>query len=92
MRTNPKSGARKNVSRKSASMDPPVPLIGTTGSKAKKTPESTVVSSETIPSDTVPSTEDIAKLAYALWEARGGNGGSAEEDWFRAEQEIRMRS
>jgi len=92
VRTNPKSGARKNVSRKSASTDPPVPLIGTTGSKAEKTPESTVVSSETIPSDTVPSTEDIAKLAYALWEARGGNGGSAEEDWFRAEQEIRMRS
>lgn len=36
--------------------------------------------------------EEIAKLAYALWEARGGNGGSAEEDWYRAEQEIRSRS
>ena len=73
-------------------MDPPVPRLGTTRSKPKKIPESAADSSETIPSDTAPSTEDIAKLAYALWEARGGNGGSAEEDWHRAEQEIRARS
>jgi hypothetical protein len=73
-------------------MDPPVPRIGTTRSKPEKTREATADFSETIPSDTVPSTEDIAKLAYALWEARGGNGGSAEEDWYRAEQEIRTRS
>lgn len=35
--------------------------------------------------------EDIARLAYALWEARGGQGGSPEEDWLRAEQELRQR-
>jgi len=34
---------------------------------------------------------EIAKLAYALYEQRGGNGGSAEEDWFRAEREYRKR-
>jgi hypothetical protein len=33
-------------------------------------------------------TEDIARLAYSLWEARGGQDGSPEEDWFRAEQEL----
>ena len=87
MRTNAKSGARKSVG-----LDPPVSRTGTTRSKPKKVPESTADSSETVPSDTAPSTEDIAKLAYALWEARGGNGGSAEEDWYRAEQEIRTRS
>jgi hypothetical protein len=32
--------------------------------------------------------EDIARLAYALWEARGCAGGSPEEDWLRAEQEL----
>jgi len=35
---------------------------------------------------------EIARLAYLLWEARGGNGGSAEEDWYRAEQQIMARS
>ncbi len=35
--------------------------------------------------------EQIALLAYSFWEARGGHGGSSEEDWFRAEQEIRRR-
>jgi len=35
--------------------------------------------------------EEIARLAYSYWEARGGEGGSAEEDWLRAEQELRRR-
>jgi hypothetical protein len=33
--------------------------------------------------------ESVAKLAYAAWEARGRQGGSAEDDWLRAEAEIR---
>ena len=33
--------------------------------------------------------EAIARLAYSYWEARGFAGGSAEEDWLRAEEEIR---
>jgi hypothetical protein len=32
--------------------------------------------------------EAIARLAYSYWEARGCQGGSPEEDWFRAEQEL----
>jgi hypothetical protein len=32
--------------------------------------------------------EEIAQLAYSYWEARGRPDGSAEEDWFRAEQEL----
>lgn len=32
--------------------------------------------------------ERIALLAYSYWEARGRQGGSPEEDWFRAEREI----
>jgi len=85
--TNAKSDARKSLG-----LDPPVSRTGTTRSKPKKTPMSTGDSSESVSSDSASSTEDIAKLAYALWEARGGNGGSAEEDWYRAEQEIRARS
>ena len=32
---------------------------------------------------------EIALRAYSLWEQRGSPFGSPEEDWFRAEQEIR---
>ena len=34
---------------------------------------------------------EIAKLAYQFYEERGRENGSAEEDWYRAEQEIRGR-
>jgi hypothetical protein len=37
---------------------------------------------------TEPTYEAIAALAYSYWEARGYQGGSAEEDWLRAEREI----
>jgi len=33
--------------------------------------------------------EDIARLAYSYWEARGGEGGSPEEDWLQAERQLR---
>jgi hypothetical protein len=36
-----------------------------------------------------PSLDAIARLAYSYWEARGCQGGSPEEDWLRAEQELR---
>lgn len=39
-------------------------------------------------SDAVPSQAEIAVLAYCYWEARGGQDGSSEEDWLRAEQEL----
>ena len=32
--------------------------------------------------------DEIAKLAYALWEARGGSEGSAEQDWLEAERRL----
>ena len=35
--------------------------------------------------------DDVAKLAYSYWEARGYQGGSPEKDWLRAEQELNAR-
>ena len=32
--------------------------------------------------------EQIAKLAYQLWEERGRPFGSPSDDWLRAEQEF----
>lgn len=40
-----------------------------------------------------PATEEqIAVLAYRLWQERGCPIGSPEIDWFRAEQELRTSS
>jgi len=33
--------------------------------------------------------EEIARLAYSYWEARGRPHGSPAEDWLRAERELR---
>jgi hypothetical protein len=41
-----------------------------------------------VPAEKVIDREDIARLAYSYWEARGFTGGSAEEDWLRAEEEL----
>ena len=39
-----------------------------------------------------PGYEEVAQLAYLYWEARGCQGGSPEEDWLRAETELRSRA
>lgn len=39
-----------------------------------------------------PSHEEIAERAHHLWEQRGRPHGSPEEDWHRAEHELRRRS
>jgi hypothetical protein len=46
-----------------------------------------------VPSSDVPAAhEQIAGLAYALWQQRGCPEGSPDEDWFRAEKEMFARS
>ena len=35
-----------------------------------------------------PEQEVVARLAYSYWEERGYAGGSPDDDWFRAEQEL----
>jgi hypothetical protein len=42
-------------------------------------------------SDSIISTEEIAMLAFSYWETRGYQGGTPEDDWFRAESELRER-
>lgn len=34
--------------------------------------------------------EEIAKLAYALWESRGGGDGGDEQDWYEAERRLQQ--
>jgi Protein of unknown function (DUF2934) len=37
-----------------------------------------------------PSQDEIARLAYSYWADRGYQGGSSEEDWLRAEQQLKL--
>ncbi len=39
-----------------------------------------------------PSHDEIAQLARALWEARGGGDGGAEEDWLEAERQLEQET
>jgi hypothetical protein len=41
------------------------------------------------PLDSRPLHEQIAALAYALWQERGSPEGSPEVDWLRAEEELK---
>lgn len=43
------------------------------------------------PAAAEPSREAIARLAYHYWLERGGADGWADEDWLRAERELRQR-
>ena len=36
--------------------------------------------------------DEVARIAYFIWEKRGRQHGSAEEDWYRAEREWDERN
>jgi hypothetical protein len=89
VRTNPKSGKQASGSAKNGSALPRVPRRRIAQPKSEESVALPAVSEE-ISEEMIRN--EIARLAYFLWEARGGNGGSPEEDWLRAEQEILARS
>jgi hypothetical protein len=56
-----------------------------------ETSEVVVVSEVPVAATSVePSYDEIARLAYSYWEARGYTDGSQDEDWLRAEQALRV--
>jgi hypothetical protein len=56
-----------------------------------QTPPDETPQASTPLADVRPTYENIALLAYALWQESGCPEGSSEEDWFRAEQELAGR-
>jgi hypothetical protein len=54
-------------------------------------PKSEVIPTSVETVDSAPTYQEIAALAYSFWEARGCQGGSPHEDWYRAEQQLRKR-
>jgi hypothetical protein len=62
-----------------------------TKAKAPAKPRKTAAKKEKVaaaPTPTMPSREEIEKLAQSYWAARGYKDGFAEQDWLRAEQEL----
>ena len=63
--------------------------------KAPAKPRKTAAKKEMAPVAphlTMPSHEEIQKLAANYWAQRGFQDGYAEQDWFRAEQELRQKA
>jgi hypothetical protein len=54
-------------------------------------PEPAIASVAETPARRQVTQEEIAKLAYTYWIARGYGDGGAEQDWLRAEQELTAR-
>jgi hypothetical protein len=73
-------------------------LIMSTAAAPRRKPAATrrvrrpAVITEAVSPAAVPLQEEIARLAYSYWEARGCQGGSPEEDWLRAERELSISS
>jgi hypothetical protein len=60
--------------------------------KAPAKPRKTAAKKKTVTEEVAsvtPSHEEIAQLAQKYWEERGWQDGFAEQDWLRAEQELR---
>ena len=59
---------------------------------AKHYPEQHEVSHDHPLISDAPDIDEIKRLAHALWMERGCPHGSADQDWYRAEQELRAKS
>ncbi len=63
--------------------------------KAAAKPRKSAAKKAGVPAKVTPisiSHETVAELAHRLWAERGGAHGHHEEDWFRAEQELRGKA
>lgn len=96
---------RSARTRTRATADAPVsgggaPSIATTQA-ARPSPEDTRPPEDAIAADPAvleanhddqqPTEDEIRERAYTLYVERGGAHGKHEDDWFRAEQELRNR-
>jgi hypothetical protein len=82
------------ISKKDAALKNDAPKT-TAEKKPRKpaTPKKTLTLVAQFPAPVaVPSREEIARLAHKYWQERGHVHGNADQDWLRAEQELRGRA
>jgi hypothetical protein len=81
-----KAAARPRAKRAAEQAEPLAPAVAEQETAAPQADAAVLAPA------TVLSNEEIAKLAFSYWEARGCQGGCPEEDWLRAEAELRNRN
>jgi hypothetical protein len=70
-------------------------MADTVKAKAPAKPRKTATKKEKVAAahtPTMPSREEVEKLAQSYWAARGYQDGYAEQDWLRAEQELLQKA
>lgn len=82
--------AGKKVINKKKAVVPTPGSISKDGNRAKAAAPKKRMSQQTGVEDfsSISVHEKVALLAYSYWEERGKQGGSPEEDWYRAEKEV----
>ena len=74
-----KTAAKKTVAKKTAVKKTAV----------KKAPAKKAAAKKAVVKKPEPTHEQIAELARKYFHEHGGHGATAEEDWLRAEQELK---
>jgi hypothetical protein len=78
--------ARQTISPKT---EAPVKAEANIAKEAKETPAEQAAPTS-VPTRGGPTQEQISRRAYELFLARGGEHGHQDEDWVRAERELRL--
>jgi hypothetical protein len=68
------------------------PRRATPAARPKHSPNTAEIPSTPARAEYAPSHNEIAALAYTYWLERGCAGGSPEQDWQRAERELRVKA
>jgi hypothetical protein len=81
------------IANETAVAAPPARTAKPKTPRVKTSQHSKVASTDAVLTQTGPENPNkvIAQLAYSYWQSRGCRGGTALEDWVRAEQEYRQR-
>lgn len=86
----PARQARKRTAKSPSTTNPSSHSNGAAAEAAEAAPVLSQAPAETA-AGYAPLFDEIARVAYSYWVARGCQGGSAEDDWLRAERELRSR-
>lgn len=79
--------ARQNSQKSPQS---PAPKSTSERPQAQPAPQAANTSATATRSPPAPTSEQIARRAYEIYQARGGTHGSSEQDWFQAERELKL--
>jgi hypothetical protein len=82
------TGTRTEASASAPNPEKRISARKTLGLESQKEAAGSAGTNQNALSSAVSNREKIALPAYAYWMQRGCQGGSPEEDWFRAEREI----